>query len=66
MTTNNPLAPYQQLEGRFRRLSVLGEAESVLHWDMAAIMPRGGAEARAGQLAELKAVRHGLHVVAHP
>ena len=57
---NNPLAPYQQLERRFKRLSALGEAQAVLHWDMAAIMPRGGAGARAEQLAELKAVRHGL------
>ncbi|MFQ5766247.1 MAG: carboxypeptidase M32, partial [Rhodospirillales bacterium] len=42
------------------RLAALGEAEAVLHWDLAAIMPRGGAEARSEQLAELKAVRHGL------
>ncbi len=54
------LSPYQQLELRFKRLSALGEAEAVLHWDMSAIMPRGGAEARAEQLAELKAVQHGL------
>ncbi|NQU62569.1 MAG: carboxypeptidase M32 [Rhodospirillales bacterium] len=52
--------PYQQLESRFRRLNALGEAEAVLHWDMSAIMPRGGAEARAEQLSQLKAVRHGL------
>ena len=52
--------PYQQLERRFKRLSALGEVQAVLHWDMAAMMPRGGGEARAGQLAELKAVRHGL------
>ena len=52
--------PYQQLERRFKRLSALGEVQAVLHWDMAAMMPRGGGEARAGQLAELKAVRHSL------
>ncbi|MBT7941883.1 MAG: carboxypeptidase M32 [Alphaproteobacteria bacterium] len=51
---------YQQLEQRFKRLSALGEAEAVLHWDMSAIMPRGGAAARAEQLAELKAVQHGM------
>lgn len=57
MTTETP---YQQLESRFKRLSALGEAQAVLHWDMAAIMPVGGAEGRAEQLAALKAVRHGL------
>jgi len=60
MTTNPPLGPYQQLKHRFKRLSTLAEAEAVLQWDSAAIMPPGGAEARAEQLAELKAVRHGL------
>ncbi len=52
--------PYRQLEHRFGSLNALGEAEAVLHWDSAAIMPPGGAEARAEQLAALKAVRHGL------
>jgi len=52
--------PYQQLEQRFKRLSALAEAEAVLHWDLAAVMPRGGAQARAEQLAELKAVRHAM------
>jgi len=52
--------PYQQLEKRFKRLSALAEAEAVLHWDLAAVMPRGGARARGEQLAELKAVRHGM------
>ncbi len=59
MTTDD-LTPYQQLELRFKRLSALDEAEAVLHWDMSAMMPRGGAEARADQLAELKAVQHSL------
>ena len=56
----SPLTPYEQLERRFKRLSALGEAEAVLHWDMSAMMPPGGAAARAEQLAELKAVQHGL------
>ncbi|MBC8339163.1 MAG: carboxypeptidase M32 [Rhodospirillales bacterium] len=60
MTTKQPETPYQHLEMRFKRLSALAEAEAVLHWDMSAIMPLGGAEARAEQLAELKAVQHGL------
>jgi len=60
MTRTAP--PYQQLERHFRRLSALGEAEEVLHWDLATIMPLGGAEARTEQLAELKAVQHALLV----
>ena len=53
-------AAYPQLESRFRRMALLSEAAGVLHWDAAAIMPDGGAEARGEQLAEIKAVVHGL------
>jgi carboxypeptidase Taq len=53
-------SPYHQLENRFRRLSAIGDAIAVLHWDWSSMMPPGGAEGRAGQLAELAAVRHGL------
>ncbi|MBO6519705.1 MAG: carboxypeptidase M32 [Rhodospirillales bacterium] len=53
---------YHNLEARFRRIALLGEAEAVLHWDYAAVMPTGGAEARSEQLAELKAISHGLLV----
>ena len=55
-----PVPPYQKLEERYRRLKALSEAEAVLHWDMSTMMPRGGAAARAEQLAELKAVQHGI------
>jgi carboxypeptidase Taq len=51
---------YQMLENRFRRLAALRDAEAVLQWDQAAMMPPGGAAGRAEQLAELRAVRHGL------
>jgi len=51
---------YLQLERRFKRLSVLQEAMAVLDWDMSTIMPPGGAESRAEQTAELKAVCHGI------
>lgn len=51
---------YQRLEQRFRRLAALGDSAAVLRWDWATMMPAGGAEARAHQLAELQAVRHGL------
>lgn len=51
---------YTRLENRFRRLNALGEAQEVLHWDMSTVMPRGGHESRAEQLAELAAVYHGM------
>ncbi|MEX0695502.1 MAG: carboxypeptidase M32 [Rhodospirillales bacterium] len=62
MPDANPSPAYQMLQDRFRRIALLGEAEAVLHWDYAAVMPDGGAEARAEQLAELKAIAHGLLV----
>jgi len=53
-------AAYADLETRYRRIALLGETAAVLHWDTAAIMPDGAAAARAEQLAEMKAVVHGL------
>ena len=52
------MTAYHQLETRFRRIGALEEAISVLHWDTAAIMPAGGAAARAEQLATLRLVVH--------
>jgi carboxypeptidase Taq len=54
------MTAYQQLEDRFRRIVALSGAEAMLHWDSAAMMPPGGAEARAEQLATLGVIRHGL------
>ncbi len=51
---------YEKLEKRFRRLSVLGETVGWLDWDQHTFMPRGGAEARADQIAELELIRHEL------
>ncbi len=56
MTTTK--TPYQELEGRFERLSKLGQALGVLQWDMACNMPAGGAEARSAQLSALKVMSH--------
>jgi carboxypeptidase Taq len=56
MTTS----PYADLEARFHRLQALRNALGLLHWDMATMMPAGGAEARAEQLAALSVVCHGL------
>src|SRR6185437_5901794 len=50
--------PYRSLEARFARLGTLQEATAMLQWDSAAVMPPGGGEARAEQLAALKLVCH--------
>ena len=44
---------YQDLESRFRRRALLGEAMAILHWDYATTMPSGAAEGRAEQLTAL-------------
>ena len=57
------MTAYRELEHRFRRLGAIEQAISVLHWDTAAIMPDGGAAARAEQLATLRLIAH-QHLVA--
>ncbi len=52
------MTAYRQLEAQFRRLGAIEEAISMLHWDAAAMMPTGGAAARAEQLATLRGVAH--------
>ncbi|MCK6451516.1 MAG: carboxypeptidase M32 [Alphaproteobacteria bacterium] len=54
------MTAYRELETRFRRVNALGEAAGVLSWDMSVMMPPGGAEARAEQLAALKVTAHAL------
>ena len=54
------MSAYAALEARFRRLGLLGGAAGILHWDWATMMPPGGAEPRAAQLAELALIRHEL------
>jgi carboxypeptidase Taq len=53
---------YAALQDRFRRIGALRDAEAVLHWDLATMMPKGGAQARGEQLAVLKSLRHSLLV----
>jgi len=57
-----PQSAYTKLEKRFNRLGLLEEAGGILHWDSAAIMPSGAAGARGEQVAELKALSHGILV----
>jgi len=52
------MTAYRQLEARFRRIGTIEQAISVLHWDTAAMMPSGGATARAEQLATLRLIAH--------
>ncbi|WP_430397935.1 carboxypeptidase M32 [Ferrovibrio sp.] len=52
------MKPYAALEQRFRRLSALNGALAMLGWDQSAMMPEGGANARAEQLATLSVIRH--------
>ena len=54
------MTAYEALEQTFRRLNALREAAGVLHWDMSAMMPKGGAEARSEQLSALELTCHEL------
>lgn len=53
---------YQDLAAHWGRLQRLDDAMGVLHWDQAAMMPGGGAEARTEQMAALSVIRHELAV----
>ena len=53
-------AAYRELEARFARHAAIGEAASMLYWDMSAMMPAGGSGARAEQLAALNRVCHDI------
>ena len=52
------MTAYHDLEARFRRLGAIEEAIAMLHWDASAMMPPGGADGRAEQLAALRVVAH--------
>ncbi|HEY9163123.1 MAG TPA: carboxypeptidase M32, partial [Magnetovibrio sp.] len=52
--------PYQQLEARWRKMDAVSGAQSILHWDMSAMMPSGGATGRAEQLATLATINHAM------
>ncbi|MBV8911686.1 MAG: carboxypeptidase M32 [Acetobacteraceae bacterium] len=53
-------AAYARLQARFARITTIGEAASMLHWDASAMMPPGGAAARGDQLAVLAGLRHAM------
>ena len=54
------MSAYPDLEARFRRISVLRDGARVLSWDQSVMMPPGGAEARAEQIAALAVLLHEL------
>jgi len=51
---------YKQLAQRFARLGSLHDVQGILHWDSRVMMPAGGAESRAEQLATLDVLCHEL------
>lgn len=54
------MSAYSNLRERFRRIHALSGAGGMLGWDMAVMMPDGGAEARAEQLEVIAMLNHGL------
>jgi carboxypeptidase Taq len=54
------MTAYDRLSAQFARIATINEAGDMLGWDAAAIMPAGGAAARADQLAVLAGLSHGL------
>ena len=51
---------YDRLVTRFTRIATIHEANAMLGWDAAAVMPPGGAAARGDQLAVLAGLGHAL------
>lgn len=49
---------YRRLEEHFEEIDRLGEVLATLRWDDAVMMPSGGADARADQMAMLEGMRH--------
>ena len=56
----SPQDAYLELEAQERRIGVIGGAQAMLSWDQSVMMPDGGAEARADQMATLGLIRHEL------
>ena len=49
---------YSELENRWKRISTLSGAISLLSWDSQTIMPSGTSDVRAEQIATLSVLRH--------
>jgi len=55
-------AAYRTLLARFARIHTIAEAQAMLNWDAAVMMPPGGSAARGDQLAVLAGLAHELLV----
>lgn len=51
---------YKTLEKVFYKLNDINQTKAVLHWDMATVMPAGGADARTQQLSTLTSIYHAI------
>lgn len=49
---------YRRLEEHFEEIDRLGQVLATLRWDDAVVMPTGGADARAEQMATIEGIRH--------
>ena len=49
---------YDSLVTQLEEVGRLGHVMGLMHWDQEVIMPQGGAESRAGQLATLAGILH--------
>lgn len=54
------MTAYSELSARLGRIAALSNAIGVLHWDYAAMMPKGAAAARAESMALLSVIRHDM------
>lgn len=51
---------YKTLEQIFKKINDLEQTKSVLHWDMAVVMPSGGSAARGEQISTIESIRHAI------
>lgn len=54
------MSSYRTLEKVYNKLNDLERSKAILHWDMATMMPAGGAEARIEQLTTLETIAHAI------
>ena len=52
------MTAYDRAAARFAKIATIGEAQAMLGWDAAAMMPMGGGAARGDQLAVLAGLSH--------
>lgn len=56
------MTAYSDLAAHFGRISALSNAIGTLHWDTAAMMPKGASDARAESVALIEVLRHGMAI----